>query len=153
MQQTKQTKILLKVFLILKIWQSLDKNTGNFLSHTICFKSLYKIVKKWHDCSSHKINCIPSVSNHSLVPHLDNRTSEKGRHCHGLIEFSLMVIWVSILNIWIQVLSKIVLFYLKWLKSDRWCHDTFISLHILMQKFCCSSCKLIQCFQYPDKVT
>lgn len=115
LQQTKQTKILLKVFLILKIWQSLDENTGNFLSHTFCFKSLYKIFKKWHDSLSHKINWVPSVSNHSLVPHLDNMTSEKGRHCHGFIEFSLMLIWVSILNIWTQVLSKIVLLYLKWL--------------------------------------
>lgn len=81
--------------------------------------NLYKIFKKWHHCSSHKINWGPSVSNHSLVPHLDNATSEKGRHCHGFIEFSLMVIWVSILNIWIQVLSKIVLLYVKWLVWPR----------------------------------
>lgn len=36
-----------------------------------------KSLKSDMTCSSHKINWVPSVSNHSLVPHLDNRTSEK----------------------------------------------------------------------------
>ena len=95
-----------------RAWTKAQVNSSVILfALRVCTKSL----KSDMTCSSHKIKWVPSVSNHSLVPHLDNRTSEKGRHCHGFFEFSLMVIWVSILNIWIQVLSKIVLLYLKWL--------------------------------------